>query len=69
MYLYELRDTGRYGFLLPPEQIIPNNEEVMDSLIELDRVTRQLNYYRANAHMLKVNSMIILAVLFISYLR
>merc|ERR1719348_598369 len=24
----ELRDTGNYGFLLPPEQIIPNGEEV-----------------------------------------
>ena len=24
----ELRDTGRYGFLLPPEQIIPSGEEM-----------------------------------------
>jgi len=23
----ELRDTGRYGFLLPPSQIIPSAEE------------------------------------------
>jgi len=26
----ELRDTGRYGFLLPPEQIIPTAQEVWD---------------------------------------
>ena len=24
----ELRDTGRHGFLLPPEQIIPTSEEI-----------------------------------------
>jgi len=27
-YTYELRDNGRYGFLLPPDQIEPNCEEV-----------------------------------------
>ncbi|KAL2729447.1 zinc carboxypeptidase-like [Vespula squamosa] len=34
-YTYELRDTGRYGFLLPANQIIPTGEETMDSLIAL----------------------------------
>ncbi len=29
----ELRDTGEYGFLLPPEQIIPNNEEILPALL------------------------------------
>ncbi|XP_073950183.1 zinc carboxypeptidase-like [Choristoneura fumiferana] len=47
VYLFELRDVGLYGFLLPPEDIIPNNEEIMDSLVEMDRVTRQLGYYTA----------------------
>jgi len=26
-YTVELRDTGRYGFVLPPAQIIPTGEE------------------------------------------
>ena len=28
VFTLELRDTGDYGFLLPPEQIIPVGEEV-----------------------------------------
>ncbi|XP_065833345.1 uncharacterized protein [Oscarella lobularis] len=28
-YTIELRDTGQYGFLLPPQQIIPNGEEML----------------------------------------
>ncbi|KAF2892788.1 hypothetical protein ILUMI_13386 [Ignelater luminosus] len=35
VYAYELRDTGRYGFILPPEQIIPSGEETLDSLVRL----------------------------------
>ena len=27
-YTFELRDNGRYGFLLPPDQIEPNCQEV-----------------------------------------
>jgi len=34
-YTYELRDKGRYGFLLPPEQILPTGEETMDSLVAM----------------------------------
>ncbi|MFG0330053.1 MAG: M14 family metallopeptidase [Phycisphaerales bacterium] len=32
---YELRDTGRYGFILPPDQIIPNGEEILPAMVEL----------------------------------
>ncbi|EFA05749.1 Zinc carboxypeptidase A 1-like Protein [Tribolium castaneum] len=34
-YTYELRDTGRYGFVLPPDQIIPTAEETFDSLVTI----------------------------------
>ncbi|XP_047362967.1 zinc carboxypeptidase-like [Vespa velutina] len=34
-YTYELRDTGKYGFLLPANQIIPTGEEIMDSLVAM----------------------------------
>jgi len=30
---YELRDKGRYGQLLPPEQILPSCEEFMEGFI------------------------------------
>lgn len=36
-FTYELRDTGQYGFLLPPEQILPNCEEVYPAFLELLR--------------------------------
>ncbi|XP_049878168.1 zinc carboxypeptidase-like [Pectinophora gossypiella] len=44
-FLLEFRDLGEYGFLLPPEQIIPNGMEAMDFLLEMDQTTRILGYY------------------------
>ncbi|KAJ9590275.1 hypothetical protein L9F63_027886 [Diploptera punctata] len=32
-YTWELRDTGRYGFLLPAEQIIETAEETLNALV------------------------------------
>ena len=32
-FTYELRDTGNFGFVLPPEQIIPSGEEILESLL------------------------------------
>ncbi|CBY09142.1 unnamed protein product [Oikopleura dioica] len=34
-WVYELRDDGKYGFLLGPDEIIPTAEEVVASFIEL----------------------------------
>ncbi|XP_047998835.1 zinc carboxypeptidase-like [Leguminivora glycinivorella] len=35
VYCYELRDQLQYGFLLPPEQILPTGLETMDSVVDL----------------------------------
>merc|ERR1711915_1073224 len=32
-YALELRDTGNWGFLLPPEQILPTAEETLAGII------------------------------------
>jgi hypothetical protein len=34
-YAYEFRDKGQFGFILPANQIIPNAEEVFDSIVEM----------------------------------
>lgn len=34
-YTFELRDTGRYGFLLPAAQIIPTAEETWPALMKI----------------------------------
>ncbi|KAK0081614.1 hypothetical protein PV325_011858 [Microctonus aethiopoides] len=41
-YTYELRDKGKYGFLLPANQIIPTGEETLDSLVELFNAADEL---------------------------
>lgn len=44
-YTYELRDTGRYGFALPADQIIPTGEETMDSFITIMQEAKARGYY------------------------
>lgn len=42
---YELRDTGQYGFLLPPAQIIPTSEECFAGCMELAKfLTTRLRF-------------------------
>merc|ERR1712130_305150 len=40
-WVYELRDTGRYGFLLPADQILPTAQEVINSFMALADEIRQ----------------------------
>ena len=34
-FTYELRDTGTFGFILPPDQIVPSGTEILESLLYL----------------------------------
>ncbi|KXJ75388.1 hypothetical protein RP20_CCG011859 [Aedes albopictus] len=43
---YEFRDKGNYGFILPADQIIPNSEEVLDSLVAFLAKARELDYFK-----------------------
>ena len=35
-YAVELRDTGRHGFILPPDQIVPSGEEAVAAVLALN---------------------------------
>lgn len=43
-FTYELRDTGRYGFILPANQIIQTAEETLDSLVAMFQQAAKLGY-------------------------
>ncbi|XP_055543820.1 zinc carboxypeptidase-like [Wyeomyia smithii] len=43
---YEFRDQGTNGFILPAEQIVPNAEEVLDSLVTFVAKARDLGYFK-----------------------
>lgn len=68
-FLFELRDLGVNGFLLPTEQIIPNNEEIMACLVEMDRTTRRLRYYSGSSTVLASVMSLVLSVGFLVLLR
>lgn len=43
-FAYELRDTGRHGFLLPADQIVPNCLEVLDSIVAIFAESKKFGY-------------------------
>lgn len=43
-YTFELRDTGKYGFLLPAEQILPTAEETWLALMTIMEHVRDHPY-------------------------
>ena len=43
-YTYELRDTGRYGFVLPASQIAPTGQETLDSLVGMFKEAKARGY-------------------------
>lgn len=44
-FTIEYRDTGRYGFILPPVQIIPNCEELLVGMLALIEKSKELGYF------------------------
>lgn len=44
-YTFEFRDQGTYGFVLPPDQIIPNCEETTDAIIGMVAAARERNQF------------------------
>ncbi|XP_063698040.1 zinc carboxypeptidase-like [Culicoides brevitarsis] len=48
VFVIEMRDTGTYGFMLPADQIVPNAEEILDSLVTMVQEARKLGYFDQN---------------------
>ncbi|XP_045453066.1 zinc carboxypeptidase-like [Melitaea cinxia] len=68
VYVYEFRDDGTHGFLLPPDQIIPNSEEVMDSLLELIHQAKRFGYLNSSNRLIS-STYICLSAFIVTLLR
>ncbi|KAI5642825.1 zinc carboxypeptidase domain-containing protein [Phthorimaea operculella] len=44
VYCYEFRDRGEFGQILPADQILPNAEEVWDSILEMIHQAKRFGY-------------------------
>ncbi|CAH0690327.1 unnamed protein product [Spodoptera exigua] len=69
VYCYELRDNGTYGFVLPPAQILPNNLEVMDSILELIFQARRFGYLQSSGYSVNASLVLIVAALLAKFLQ
>ena len=52
-FTLELRDTGKYGFVLPKEQIVPSGEEILSALKTFSKTVhdyghKSTSYYQAD---------------------
>ncbi|XP_026743124.1 zinc carboxypeptidase-like [Trichoplusia ni] len=63
VYCYELRDNGTEGFVLPPSEIMPNNLEVMDSLLDMILQARRFGYMSGGFEVRASLSVILMALL------
>lgn len=45
-YTIEFRDTGRYGFILPPVQILPQCEDTLAGLLAFVAKADELGYLK-----------------------
>lgn len=48
VFTYEMREGPENIFILPPEEIIPNSEEILASLIAIIKTGKELGYFNAN---------------------
>ncbi|XP_045502737.1 zinc carboxypeptidase-like [Colias croceus] len=73
VYCYEFRDKGQYGFLLPANQIRPNSEEVLDSLLEMIHQAKRFGYMNGSASgsasSLRVSLWSMLCVIVVGFMR
>ncbi|CAG4957142.1 unnamed protein product [Colias eurytheme] len=71
VYCYEFRDRGQYGFLLPANQIRPNSEEVLDSLLEMIHQAKRFGYMngRSSASSVRVSLWSMLCVIVAGFMR
>lgn len=69
VYCYELRDNGAYGFVLPNEQILPNNLEVMDSLLELIFQAKRFGYLQSSGYGINASLVLIMTALLAIFMR
>ncbi|CAL1679898.1 unnamed protein product [Lasius platythorax] len=56
-YVYELRDRDHYGFLMPPDQIIPTGEEIMDSLVVMFKEAKARGHPTSNRNLCLISNL------------